>query len=370
VEDYLAVESVHYEERLRVHRDIAGDALDAQLPPMLLQLLVENAIKHGIARTPGGGELGVSVWRHGSALAIEVSNPGRIDASAGGHGVGPGVPADPPGARAWQPLRPATERPARARAAGDRAMNAQLAAPPLRVLIVDDTRLARQELRTLLGDLAQVECVGEADDVPTAQAAIERLQPDLVLLDIQMPSGTGFDVLAGLDSAPMVVFTTAYDHYAVRAFEANALDYLVKPVVPERLAAAIDRARSRQPVLDAAAPASRGMLGLDDQVFLHDGERCWFVALGDSPAHRGRWQLRPGVVPRPVRAARAQPECAGVAAGPGVFFRANRNTLVNLRAVRGVELSVADGYVLKLKDGSEVEVSRRQARELRERLAL
>ena len=88
VEDYLAVESVHYEERLRVHRDIARDALDAQLPPMLLQLLVENAIKHGIARTPGGGELGVSAWRHGGKLAIEVSNPGRVDASAGGHGVG------------------------------------------------------------------------------------------------------------------------------------------------------------------------------------------------------------------------------------------------------------------------------------------
>jgi Histidine kinase len=88
VEDYLAVESVHYEERLRVHRDIARDALDAQLPPMLLQLLVENAIKHGIARTPGGGELGVSAWRNGNRLAIEVSNPGRMDASAGGHGVG------------------------------------------------------------------------------------------------------------------------------------------------------------------------------------------------------------------------------------------------------------------------------------------
>jgi len=88
VEDYLAVESVHYEERLRVHRDIARDALDAQLPPMLLQLLVENAIKHGIARTPGGGELGVCAWRQGDKLAIEVSNPGRVDASAGGHGVG------------------------------------------------------------------------------------------------------------------------------------------------------------------------------------------------------------------------------------------------------------------------------------------
>jgi hypothetical protein len=88
VDDYLAVESVHYEERLRVHRDIARDALDAQLPPMLLQLLVENAIKHGIARTPGGGELAVSAWRQDGKLAIEVSNPGRMDGNDSGHGVG------------------------------------------------------------------------------------------------------------------------------------------------------------------------------------------------------------------------------------------------------------------------------------------
>src|SRR6202008_2313714 len=106
-----------------------------------------------------------------------------------------------------------------------------LKVPPLKVLIVDDTRLARQELRTLLADVPDVECIGEADDVPAGQGAIEKLQPDLVLLDIQMPSGPGFDVLEGLDHAPLVVFTTAYDHYAVRAFDANALDYLVKPVV-------------------------------------------------------------------------------------------------------------------------------------------
>lgn len=88
VEDYLAVEGVHYEERLHVHRDIATEAREARLPPMVLQLLVENAIKHGIARTPGGGELGVSAWCHEGRLVIEVSNPGRVDQSAGGHGVG------------------------------------------------------------------------------------------------------------------------------------------------------------------------------------------------------------------------------------------------------------------------------------------
>jgi two-component system LytT family response regulator len=235
-------------------------------------------------------------------------------------------------------------------------------------LIVDDTRLARQELRTLLAELPDVECVGEADDVPAAQAAIAKLQPDLVLLDIQMPSGTGFDVLEGLDAAPLVVFTTAYDHYAVRAFETNALDYLVKPVVPERLAAAVARARARHAVAETEAPP-RGMLGADDQVFLRDGEQCWFVALHeisrivvDGNYVRVWFRDEKAMLPRSLTALEARLD-------PSLFFRANRNTLVNLRMVKNIDLAVSDGYDLTLKDGSVVEVSRRQARELRERLA-
>ena len=238
----------------------------------------------------------------------------------------------------------------------------------LRVLIVDDTRLARQELRTLLAGLPDVVCIGEADDVPAAQAAIAKLRPDLVLLDIQMPSGTGFDVLDGLDSAPMVVFTTAYDQYAVRAFEANALDYLVKPVVPERLAAAIARARGRNASSHIAE--SREMLGPDNQVFLRDGERCWFVALHeisrvvvDGNYARVWFREEKAMLARSLSALEARLD-------PAMFFRANRNTLVNLRMVKNIDLAVGDGYDLTLKDGSVVEVSRRQAREFRERLAL
>jgi len=239
----------------------------------------------------------------------------------------------------------------------------------LRVLIVDDTRLARQELRTLLAELPEVECIGEADDVPAAQAAIARLQPDLVLLDIQMPSGTGFDLLESLETAPPVVFTTAYDQYAVRAFEANALDYLVKPVVPERLAAAIARARARR-VVAQPETEPRGMLGLDDQVFLRDGERCWFVALReisrivvDGNYAQVWFRDEKAMLARSLSALEARLD-------PALFFRANRNTLVNLRMVKNIDLAVGEGYDLTLKDGGVVEVSRRQARELRERLAL
>lgn len=245
----------------------------------------------------------------------------------------------------------------------------------LRVLIVDDARLARSELRTLLAAIPWVACVGEADDVPAAREAILRERPDLVLLDVQMPSGEGFDVLEGLETVPMVVFVTAYDQYAVRAFETNALDYLVKPVEADRLQAALERGRERLSASAAAGAAAmasgqRDPLSADDQVFLRDGERCWFVALGDIrkvvvDGNYARLWFRDqnAVLARSLSTLEAR-------LSPALFFRANRNTLVNLRRVRAIEPSLADGYDLTLDDDSQVEVSRRQARELRERLAL
>ena len=239
----------------------------------------------------------------------------------------------------------------------------------LNVLIVDDARLARQELRTLLAALPWVQCVGEADDVPAAREAIARLKPDLVLLDVQMPSGTGFDVLDGLDPAPAVVFVTAYDAYAVRAFQTNALDYLVKPVEAPRLYEALERVRQHE--VPAAPPgATGGSLNAQDQVFVRDGERCWFVAVGeirrlvvDGNYTRLWFRDQNALLTRSLSALEAR-------LPPELFFRANRNTLVNLRRIRSVTPSIADGYDLALDDGSEVDVSRRQARELRERMAL
>ncbi|HEL3780799.1 TPA: response regulator transcription factor [Stenotrophomonas maltophilia] len=239
----------------------------------------------------------------------------------------------------------------------------------LRVLIVDDARLARQELRTLLSALPWVQCVGEADDVPAAREAIATLAPDLVLLDVQMPSGSGFDVLEGLESVPAVVFVTAFDGYAVRAFQANALDYLVKPVEAPRLLEALQRARQRA-VETTEAPALRGTLGAQDQVFVREGERCWFVAVAeirrlvvDGNYTRLWFRDQNALLTRSLSALEARlPQ--------ELFFRVNRNTLVNLRRIRAVTPSIGDGYDLALDDGSEVEVSRRQARELRERMAL
>ncbi|MGE8260002.1 MAG: LytR/AlgR family response regulator transcription factor, partial [Stenotrophomonas sp.] len=217
----------------------------------------------------------------------------------------------------------------------------------LNVLIVDDARLARQELRTLLAALPWVQCVGEADDVPAAREAIARLKPDLVLLDVQMPSGTGFDVLDGLEQAPAVVFVTAYDAYAVRAFQTNALDYLVKPVEAPRLHEALERVRQRD--VPAAPPvATAGSLNAQDQVFVRDGERCWFVAVGeirrlvvDGNYTRLWFRDQNALLSRSLSALEARLPVE-------LFFRANRNTLVNLRRIRAVSPSVGDGYDLAL----------------------
>ncbi|MEZ5443074.1 MAG: LytTR family transcriptional regulator DNA-binding domain-containing protein [Lysobacteraceae bacterium] len=241
----------------------------------------------------------------------------------------------------------------------------------MRTLIVDDTRLARAELRTLLTDHPQIEIVAEAEDVAGAIEAIDRLQPALLLLDIQLPGGTGFDVLAGVEHLPQVIFTTAYDQYAVEAFQRNALDYLLKPIEPERLRQALARASERlNSERSAPAVPAGGLLGAQDTVFLRDGERCWFVALRDI-SHmvvdgnyvRVHFGSEKALLNRSLSALEARLE-------PNLFFRANRNALVNLRAITQIDPWVNDGYRLRLRDGQTLEVSRRQARELRERLSL
>jgi len=139
----------------------------------------------------------------------------------------------------------------------------------MKALIVDDERLARLELRRLLAEHPEVEVAGEVRGGEEALSMMPQLAPDLLFLDIQMPGMTGFELLEHLEDLPQVIFTTAYDEYAIKAFEINALDYLLKPIVPARLAAALARVRPR---------SDRGRL---EQVFVRDGERCWIVRIPD-----------------------------------------------------------------------------------------
>ena len=152
-----------------------------------------------------------------------------------------------------------------------------------KVLLIDDERLARNELKKLLQDFPEIEVIGEAANADEGIEKIESLNPDLIFLDIQMPGKTGFDMLAQLDSAPDVIFTTAYDEYALKAFEVNALDYLMKPIEPNRLADAIQKLQlaEEKEIAASLGGINRGTLTEADQVFVKDGERCWFVKLGE-----------------------------------------------------------------------------------------
>src|SRR6187397_2885539 len=199
----------------------------------------------------------------------------------------------------------------------------------MKAIIIDDERLARAELRKLLQDFPEIEVVDEAANVDEGISKIENHNPDVIFLDIQMPGKTGFDLLSELDHAPQVIFTTAYDEYALKAFEVNALDYLLK-----------------------------------------DGERCWFVKLSE------------------VRLFESVGNYAKVFFGPNkplilkslnsleerlddkVFFRANRKHIVNLRMIEKIEPYFNGGLLLELKGGEKIEVSRRQTVKFKEMMSL
>ncbi|HET7506117.1 MAG TPA: LytTR family DNA-binding domain-containing protein [Kofleriaceae bacterium] len=230
----------------------------------------------------------------------------------------------------------------------------------MRAIIVDDERLARSELTRMVDAAGGVELVGEARNAAEAAELIGRLRPDLVFLDVQMPDADGFQLLERLEVAPFVIFTTAFDHYALRAFEVSALDYLVKPIAPERLAAALARAA----MWVDALPAPRGpeVLGRGQRIFVRDGDRCWFVPVErivviESEGNYARLCFdgqRP-VVPRSLNA-------IGDRLDPAMFFRANRRQIVNLEHVEAIAPWPNDGYLVRLTGGFEVEMSRRQAR--------
>jgi len=154
----------------------------------------------------------------------------------------------------------------------------------IKAILIDDERLARNELKKLLTEFPEIEVIAEAANADEGIDRIENLNPDLVFLDIQMPGKTGFDMLAELDKTPHVIFTTAYDEHALKAFEVNALDYLLKPVEPKRLADAIQKLQMQEEKEinhNNHVNVNRTLLEDDAQVFVKDGERCWFVKLNE-----------------------------------------------------------------------------------------
>jgi len=241
----------------------------------------------------------------------------------------------------------------------------------MKAIIIDDERLARNELKKLLQDFPQIEVVGEAANADEGIEKIENLSPDLIFLDIQMPGKTGFDMLQEIDSAPRVIFTTAYDEFALKAFEVNALDYLMKPIEPKRLADAMHKLQhAEEKEMAAMLGGNRNILTESDQVFIKDGERCWFVKLSDvrlfeSVGNYAKVYFA-GNKPLILKSLNALEEKLD----DKVFFRANRKHIINLRMIDKVEPYFNGGLLLDLKGGDKIEVSRRQTVKFKEMMGL
>lgn len=247
----------------------------------------------------------------------------------------------------------------------------------LRTLVVDDERLARERLRGFLRALADVAIVGEASNGPEAVTQIEALRPDLVLLDIQMPGMDGFGVLRALAHKPEVIFATAYDTYAIQAFEVQAIDYLLKPISRDRLTAAVRRVRDRREN-GGPTPDVQQLVRA-----LHEHERRYAVQL---PVHKGRqililpiedifwFEVEYRLVYAHTAAERYMTSFTlkdlEDRLDPDVFFRAHKSRLVNLNRVKAIVPWFGGRFKLVMRNATsaEVELSRAQARVLRRRM--
>jgi two-component system LytT family response regulator len=245
----------------------------------------------------------------------------------------------------------------------------------MKALLIDDERLARTELRRLLAAFPDLQIAGEAANAKQAREQLAALKPDLIFLDVQMPGETGMDLLASLEPpVPHVIFTTAYDEFAVKAFELNALDYLLKPVDPARLASAMEKLREKLAGAGAESPAARQAarerLAAEDKVFVREGDRCWFVEvksirLLESEGNYTRVHFD-SAQPQLFRSLNAMEERLD----PKYFFRANRRQIINLSWIDKIEPWFSGGLLVHLKGGAKVELSRRQAQEFREQMSL
>lgn len=242
----------------------------------------------------------------------------------------------------------------------------------MKALLVDDERLARQELRRLLAAHPDVTIVGEAATVDDAEARLRERAIDLLFLDIKMPGATGFDLLERLERVPLLVFTTAYDEFALRAFEVNACDYLLKPIRPDRLASALDKMRTLWSAAPAAAatPAHPRLRSAADRVFLRDCDRCWIVTMGEIVLFEGEGNYARVHFGANRPLIRTSLNALEARVDPALFFRAGRRHLINLRFVERIDPGADGGYTVSLRGGCSVTVSRRQSRQLRESLGL
>lgn len=243
-----------------------------------------------------------------------------------------------------------------------------------KTLIIDDERLAREELKSLLKDYHEIEIIDEAKNGDEGIEKIKEHKPDLIFLDINMPGMNGFEMIKHLEEIPRVIFVTAYDEYALKAFEVNALDYILKPVDPERMREAVQKLSTGEDdfvsTQQAATSRKDRILSVNDRVFIKDGEKCWFIELSkvrmmESDGNYVKVyfdNFRPLI----LRSLNSFEERLD----PEFFFRANRKFIINLQWVSSIENWFNGGLQVELKEGEKVEISRRQAIRFKELMSL
>ena len=235
----------------------------------------------------------------------------------------------------------------------------------IKAIIVEDSRLARKELKVLLEDYPNIEIIGEAENVDDAYEMMNITFPDLLFLDINMPEKDGFALLEMLDEVPLVIFTTAYDEYAIKSFEYNAFDYLLKPIKKERLQRTIDKiniSATEKDITEHFTPTS--------QVFLREGEKCWMVAIQDITLFEivGNYtrvyfkDKKPLIYKSLNKIESRLPD--------NHFFRVNRQQIVNLNHIKNITPWFNGKLKLTLNNEIEVEVSRRQSLKFKQNLEL
>lgn len=244
----------------------------------------------------------------------------------------------------------------------------------MNVLIIDDERLAREELKSMLDKYDFLDIVGEATNPNEGIAKIKEHQPDLIFLDIQMPGMNGFEMLQKLDEIPKVIFVTAFDEFALKAFEINALDYLLKPIDPQRLNETMQKLQHPEEdfttKLGGVESRKEKVLTLGDRIFIKDGEKCWYidiqtVRMFESDGNYVKVyfdRFRPLIL-RSLNSLEERLDSKH-------FFRANRKFIINLNWISSIENWFNGGLLVTLREGEKIEISRRQAIRFKEQMSL
>jgi len=237
----------------------------------------------------------------------------------------------------------------------------------IKAVIVEDSRLARNELKELIKNHPEIEIIGEAENVDSGFQLINSVEPDLLFLDINMPEKDGFELLEMLDRVPITVFTTAFDEYAIKSFEYNALDYLLKPINPKRFARAIEKVSAN--LIEKEEKNSK-KLTLNNQIFLRDGEKCWLVKIADIYLFEvdGNYtkiffQDEKAIISKSLNQIEEKlPE--------DYFFRANRNQIINMEYIGKIDPWFSGNLLVHMPKETKVEISRRQTNNFKEKMSL